>query len=179
MAQYCVCSTCQNSPAQPNELILGNPEIVSGSPVFLAPGDTLVHWSGGRFSSILSTEIADIQATGTKMVCASFYLYRSGTPLPTRCPGSLTSFGLAGQYRYTIDNSIGNIPIFLKSNTPANPAEVVVILGCGGSLSYAGTGGTGVSGSESATGSTTFYSVATPPTNNRTSWQKFKKSVGF
>jgi len=179
MAQYCVCSTCQHSPAQPNTLILGNPEIVSGAPVFLGPGDTLVHWGRARYPSILSTEIAHIQPLAIKVVCASFYLYRNGTPLPTRCPTSLTALGIAGQYRYTIDNNIGNVPIFLKSNTPANPAEVVVVLGCGGSIAYPGTGGTGVTGSEAATGSTTYYTPAIPPTSRLTGWQKFTKSIGF
>jgi hypothetical protein len=49
--------------------------------------------------------------------------------------------GLGGNNRYTIDSVIGNgLNIFYKGNAGANPAEVAVVLGCGGEITFDGQG---------------------------------------
>jgi hypothetical protein len=151
MTQFCRCQVCSHSPARSNNPANGQPEIVSGRLVQLGPNDTLVHWSGRRFASLTSTELARIELRGVNplAVCASFYLYRNGAG-PARCPAQLRRMGLGGEYRYAITSAIGNnISIYQKNALPARVGEaeeVVVVLGCGGTITYQGVAGTGLPG---------------------------------
>ncbi|GLS25736.1 hypothetical protein [Marinibactrum halimedae] len=142
MAKYCRCHTCSNSPAQPNDMASNNPENVLGPLVQLGPNDILVHWSSRQFTRMMSTEIAHIDRRGVnpEPVCCSFYLYRNSQG-PNQRPPQLRLLGLGGDYRYVIDNSVMRTPdasIYMKSNgmNINGPTEVVVVVGCGGYISF-------------------------------------------
>jgi hypothetical protein len=102
----------------------------------MQPGWTLAHWSGANFSDMTSIEIHNFQQLGHKLrVGASFYLYTAAPPIPR--PRQLALQGLGGGNRYTIGHVIGNqLEVFYKGNTAANPAEVTVRLGCGGTITF-------------------------------------------
>lgn len=153
MSKYCTCQVCRMSPAQPKPgTANAEAEIVSGNLVTLNPGDTLVHWSSGCYPKIMSTELAMIKARGVNplTVCASFYLLRDETSEGYKtCPKQLKLMGLAGDFRYAMYKSEADkASIYLKSNTPpvSGPAEVVVVLGCGGFIEVAGSKGKGFPG---------------------------------
>jgi hypothetical protein len=136
MTKYCKCTTCTNSPAQPNGGVQGNAEIVSGGLINLAEGDTLVHFSGGNFDSMMSTELAFIERRGInpEVVCISFFLYKRGSQVPSTPSKALKVFGLAGKICYTLKKgTTGKLSIYQKSLNPApDVIEVVVAVGCGG-----------------------------------------------
>ena len=154
MAKYCTCPTCRISPAQPKPGSSTNSdaEIVSGNLVTLRESDTLVHWSSGCYPKIMSTELAKIQARGVNpvAVCSSFYLLRDETSEGFRTlPKQLKLMGLGGDFRYAMYKDIADkASIYLKSNTPSlnGPAEVVVVLGCGGFIDFKGQQGKGFPG---------------------------------
>lgn len=136
MTKYCKCLTCSNSPAQPSGGVQSNAEIVSGGLIQLAEGDTLVHFSGNNFNSMMSTELAFIErrAIDSEVVCISFFLYKSGTPVPLTPSKALKQLGLGGNVRYTLKKgTMGKLSIYQKdANPPPNMIEVVVAVGCGG-----------------------------------------------
>lgn len=138
MARYCTCAICSNSTARPNNLVPGPVEQIRGGRVEMQAGWTLAHWSGANFNIMHSIEIHDfVQLEHKLRVGVSFYLYKEAAPAG-RPPG-LQRMGLGGGYRYTIDHNFGNqMPIFYKGNAAANPAEVTVNLGCGGSITFDG-----------------------------------------
>ena len=104
----------------------------------MQPGWTLVHWSSADFINMESIEIHDFQQLGHKLRAGvSFYLYQG--PVPAGLPRQLLLMGLGGNRRYTIDHTLGNqMEVFYKVNAAANPAEVTVNLGCGGSITFNG-----------------------------------------
>ncbi|MES2264587.1 MAG: hypothetical protein V4724_39315 [Pseudomonadota bacterium] len=113
-------------------------ETISGARVIMQPGWTLAHWSGANFAAMTSIEIHNFQQLGHKLrVGASFYLYTGA--VPGARPQQLALMGLGGGNRYTIDHVIGNqLEVFYKGNNAANPAEVTVRLGCGGTIAFNG-----------------------------------------
>lgn len=107
--------------------------------------------AGGASPALMSTELALIEMRGVNplAVCASFYLYRNGAG-PARCPAQLRRLGLGGEYRYALTSAVGNgLSIYQKNALPARVGEaeeVVVVLGCGGTITYQGVAGTGLPG---------------------------------
>ena len=138
MAMYCICPTCKQSQAQPNNIVQGPIEQIKGARVGMLPGWTLAHWSGKNFTIMESIEIHDFHQLGHKLrVGVSFYLYQEA--LPVAIPQQLRLMGLGGGNRYTINDTLGNeMKVFYKGNEAANPAEVTVCLGCGGSITFNG-----------------------------------------
>ena len=138
MAMYCTCAICRQSAAQPNGIVQGPLEQILGAPVQMQPGWTLAHWSGRRFDTMRSIEIHDFVRLEHKLRAGvSFYLYQEDAP--AALPAQLRLLGLGGGYRYTIGHTLGNqMSIFYKGNAAANPAEVTVNLGCGGSITFDG-----------------------------------------
>ncbi len=136
MARYCSCPICKRSPAQPNNIVPGPVEQIRGARVVMAPGWTLAHWSRADFITMQSTEYHDFWQLGHKLrVGASFYLYHGAAPAAR--PPQLRFMGLAGGHRYTIDHILGNqMDVFYKGSALANPWEVTVNLGCGGSITF-------------------------------------------
>lgn len=136
MARYCTCPICTQSPAQPNNIVPGPVEQIRGARVGMLPGWTLAHWSRADFASMTSIEIHDFWQLGHKLrVGVSFYLYQEAAPAVG--PRQLFAMGLGGGRRYTIDHTLGNeMEVFYKGNVAANPAEVTINLGCGGSITF-------------------------------------------
>ncbi|MBN6152400.1 hypothetical protein JR065_18840 [Xanthomonas sp. AmX2] len=136
MTQYCICATCTGSAAQPAERAQGQMESIQGAQVAMQQGWTLAHWSAADFATMCSTEIHNFQQPGHKLrVGASFYLYQGNAPNVR--PQQLRLLGLGGNHRYTIDYAASHgLEIFYKTNAAANPAEVAVILGCGGTITF-------------------------------------------
>jgi hypothetical protein len=102
----------------------------------MLPGWTLAHWSRVDFTTMESIEIHDFWQLGHKLrVGVSFYLYQGAVPAAR--PRQLSDMGLGGGRRYTIDHTLGNeMEVFYKGNEAANPAEVAINLGCGGSITF-------------------------------------------
>jgi hypothetical protein len=138
MTRYCTCPTCAQSPAQPNNIVQGGMELIAGARVVMQAGWTLAHWSGVNFTDMHTIEIHDFQQLGHKLrVGASFYLYTGAVPAAR--PAQLSLMGLGGPNRYTIDHLIGNqLEVFYKGTAAANPSEVTVRLGCGGTITFNG-----------------------------------------
>ena len=136
MTQYCSCATCQASVAQPAERVQDRMETIQGARVAMQPGWILAHWSSANFTVMESTEIHNFMRLGHKYrVGASFYLYKA--PPPANQPAQLQLMGLGGNNRYTIDHVIaGQLDIYYKVGPNSNPAEVAVILGCGGTITF-------------------------------------------
>lgn len=136
MAQYCTCPICVLSPARPAQFVQGPIEAIQGAKVIMQPGWTLAHWSPARFTDMTSIEIHNFQQLGYRLrVGVSFYLYK-GPPQRSLSP-ALVRMGIGGSYRYTIDHLIGNrLEVFYKSSEKADPAEVTVNLGCGGTITF-------------------------------------------
>lgn len=136
MTQYCTCPTCAQSPARPAAIVQAQMETISGARVVMQPGWTLAHWSGADFANMCSIEIHNFVQLGHKLrVGSSFYLFTG--PVPNQMPQGLNLMGLGGPNRYTVDSVLGNqMEVFYKGNGQANPAEVAVRLGCGGTISF-------------------------------------------
>jgi hypothetical protein len=134
MTMYCTCSTCRQSPAKPAAMTQAEMEIISGAKVEMKEDWVLAHWSKVDFSEMNSIEIHNFHQKGYKpLIGASFYLY-TNTP-PSSRPKQLQLQGLGGNKRYTINYSQGRaMEIYYKGSADANPAEVTVVLGCGGSI---------------------------------------------
>ncbi len=138
MTMYCQCGTCRNSPAQPAGPAHTYAETVAGGRLAAFPANgLLVHWSSRRFTQLRSTEIHHLVTWEHRLrVGASFYLYRNGNA-PQACPQQLRLMGLGGQHRYVIGPAVaGALSIFQKNNGAPDPAEVVVVLGCGGYIDF-------------------------------------------
>ncbi|WP_295580019.1 hypothetical protein [uncultured Lamprocystis sp.] len=88
---------------------------------------------------MLSVEIHQFVQLGHKFrVGASFYLYQGA--LPKSRPQQLQLLDLGGNKRYTINHTLGNqMSVFYKGSNLADPAEVTIVLGCGGSITFDGT----------------------------------------
>lgn len=143
MTMYCTCSICTSSPVKPNG-DQGKAEVIEGDALEMRDNWMLVHWSKADFTRMLSTEIHYFKRLGHKFrVGSSFYLYR--TQPPERMPGGFKQLGLGGRRRYTIGPDLARqMTVYLKGTSTANPAEVAVMLGCGGSITFDQNGtGTG------------------------------------
>ncbi|MDX8347640.1 hypothetical protein SLH49_06540 [Cognatiyoonia sp. IB215446] len=137
MTTYCKCSQCSANPAVPNGDDNGRPEIVSGKLIQLSPGDTLVHYSNGDFSTLYSRELANITLRGVNptVVCISFWLYR-GSEGPDKPTKAMKLLGLGSKYKYTLGSDCaGKLSIYQKYKDASPGAnEVVLAVGCGGSV---------------------------------------------
>ncbi len=136
MAMYCTCNTCRAQGGQPHNIVPGDAEHIPGERVYMQEGWMLCHWSSRDFQMMQSREIHHFVRLEHKLrVGVSFYLYKG--PVPIAQPQGLSMVGLGGRFRYTIGPHLGNrMKIYYKGNALANPREVAVCLGCGGSITF-------------------------------------------
>ena len=136
MAMYCTCATCLAQPGQPNNVVQADAEHIPEERVYMEAGWTLCHWSSRPFQTMQSREIHHfVQLEHKLRVGVSFYVFKE--PVPMARPHGLAMFGLGGGVRYTIGPVLGNqMHIFYKGNALANPREVAIYLGCGGSITF-------------------------------------------
>jgi hypothetical protein len=137
MAMYCICEECKKSKATPSAgMVQGPIEQIRGQKVEMKDSWTLAHWSGKKFTEMVSREIHEFFVLEHQLrVGVSLYLYRGAAPPAP--PNQFSRLGLAGGNRYTIDHTLANnMEIYYKSDPNHNPAEVTVVLGCGGKITF-------------------------------------------
>ena len=124
--------------------MVGNktPEEIRGGLVSLGKADILCHWSDREFTRQLSVELRDIKYRGVNpvAVACSYFLYRNTSQAPHRMPRVLSQLGLGGRNCYTIKHqaSLGASIYLRDAEESSGPREVVVVVGCGGSIVFDG-----------------------------------------